>query len=217
MHIYLFRHGQSIENTQPFDGRNNNSPLTELGEAQAAALGEWVGANLTFDKLYCSTMQRTCQTVAPMAQALSMTDDVVYTDALREVGNALSDGSPFPLDDLPRFKANTWGSLHPYDDITEQGGENWMQFRARIGLFINNCVNDAPNNHRDFQVGMVIHGGVIEGVFEHVFQKGPISTVNIQTNNTGITHLEYFPQKSRPAWWVHYHNRVPHLQADQLS
>ncbi|HLA42256.1 MAG TPA: hypothetical protein VJZ27_02405, partial [Aggregatilineales bacterium] len=64
---------------------------------------------------------------------------------------------------------------------------------------------------------VVCHGGVIEGFFEHIFQKGPWSAVVVTTSNTGITHLEYHPREGMPDWWLHYHNWTRHLSLDQLS
>ncbi len=213
MHIYLIRHGQSIENTHSWDGRNYNSPLTLLGEAQADALGRWLAASpIQLDKLYVSGMQRTRQT----AQAIIRHQpDLkwIQDDRLREVGNARPDGTIMPDDELPRYFIEIWGSTQPYKAISESG-ENWMHFRARIGGFLEWVIEESSP---DQAVGVVCHGGVIEGCFEHVFQKGPWSAVLVHTSNTGITYLEYKPLPNRPAWHLHYHNQTRHLDIDQIS
>lgn len=214
MRLYLIRHGQSVENTQAWDGRNSNSPLTDLGQAQAKALGLWVGEHLKLDVLYASPMQRTRQTAAALSEALDIQPS--FDDRLREVGNAYPDGRAFPEDQLPRYFVTVWGSQQPYKAISE-GGENWMQFRARIGDFVEWLLAQRPDEHLNYQVGVVCHGGVIEGVFEHVFQKGPISTVNVQSHNTGVTCLEYYPTEGRPDWWLYYHNQTRHLAMDQIT
>ncbi len=215
MYLYLIRHGQSIENTLAWDGRNENSPLTEVGRAQAQALADWLAPRVSFDKLYVSTMQRTRQTAAPLAQALGCRP--MYTDQLREVGNAYPDGQPFPDEALPLYFQDVWGSTHPYQPVTENG-ENWMQFRARIGAFIEKLVQERSDNQAGYTVGVVCHGGVIEGVFEHIFQKGPISPLVIHTNNTGITLLEYAPTpRNVPDWWLRYHNRTRHLPEEHIT
>src|SRR5688572_12505363 len=126
MHIYLIRHGQSIENTTTWDGKNINSPLTELGLAQAKALAIYMKERperFTLDSLYSSPMQRASQTAHAVAEALNL--EVTFDDRLREVGNAFPDGRPFPDDKLPLYHLGVWGSLHPYQSITENG-ENWM-------------------------------------------------------------------------------------------
>ncbi|NJL94676.1 MAG: histidine phosphatase family protein, partial [Anaerolineae bacterium] len=99
MHLYLIRHGQSVENTQPYDGRNDNSALTDLGQAQAAALATWLAQptqRIKFNRLYSSPMQRAKQTAAAIAGALGM--EVAFDSRLMEVGNCKPDGSPYPLD-----------------------------------------------------------------------------------------------------------------------
>lgn len=214
MHVYLIRHGQSIENTQPFDGRNENSILTDKGQEQAKRLAAWAPENLHLDKIYASPMRRARQTAEALANALALTP--IFDDRLREVGNNYPNGTAFPDDALPRYFADRWGSLNPYDAITEQG-ENWMQFRARIGGFVEWLIDQYEDDHLDMHIGVVCHGGVIEGVFEHVFQKGPWSAVVVTTNNTGITHLEYHPRPNFPDWWVFYHNRVNHLTSDLIT
>jgi len=215
MHLYLIRHGQSEENTRQWDGSNTNSPLTALGQQQAAAVAAWLKDHIPLDVLYASTMQRTRQTVAPIAAALGIVP--IFQDRLREVGNALSDGSAFPDDQLPRYRLEVWGSIDPYEDITENGGENWMQFRARIGGFLAGIIKTLPAEHTDYHVGVVCHGGVIEGFFEHIFHKGPRSIVVVHSSNTGITHIEYLPQHGMPDWWLHYHNQTRHLALEQIS
>lgn len=214
MHLYLFRHGQSVENTRQWDGSNTNSELTDLGHAQAQALAEWLKPRLTFDKLYASTMQRARQTAGYIADALDL--EITFDDRLREVGNSRPDASPFPDDALPTYHLNVWGSVQPYKSITRDG-ENWMQFRARIGGFLESLIEDLPEDHLEINMGVVCHGGVIEGFFEHIFEKGPRSTVIVVTNNTGIVHLQYRPNDETPDWVLHYQNVTNHLDESQIS
>jgi broad specificity phosphatase PhoE len=159
-------------------------------------------------------MQRTRQTASYLEEKLGIT--AVVEDRLREVGNALPDGKVFPDDKLPRYILGVWGSLHPYLPITE-GGENWMHFRARVGGFIEWAIQQIDGNPVECCVGVVCHGGVIEGVFEHVFQKGPVSPVVVHSHNTGVTRLEFNPTEGMPDWKLYYHNRTAHLQDDQIT
>lgn len=215
MHLYIIRHGQSMENRRGWDGSNSNSALTELGQAQAAALGEWFAQHVKLDQIYASPMQRARQTAECLAAAMQM-EAVIFDNRLREVGNSYPDGLPFPDDQLPLYFMDRWGSLHPYKSITEKG-ENWMHFRARVGGFLEWLIDTRPEDHLDYAVAVVCHGGVIEGFFEHVFQKGPWSAVMVNSHNTGVTHLEYHPSVDKPSWWLHYHNSTRHLAMDQIS
>jgi broad specificity phosphatase PhoE len=214
MYFYFMRHGQSEENTREWDGNNLNSPLTDLGHQQAQALAEWAAQHLTIQLIYASPMLRTRQTAEYLAHALKL--PITFDNRLREVGNAYPDGSPFPDDNLPSYVLGRWGSREPYKAITHQG-ENWMQFRARVGGFVETLVAEAGDQHIEQSVAVVCHGGVIDGVFEHVFQKGPLSEVVVHTYNTGITHLEYVPKEGMPDWWLYYHNQTRHLTPDQIT
>ena len=95
-----------------------------------------------------------------------------------------------------------------------------MQFRSRVGAFVETLVPAArrnrmggpieePSNPR--RILIVAHAGVIEAVFEYIFEKGPWSVVAVETHHTGITHIEHRPQPNRPDWWLHYHNLTHHL------
>ena len=214
MHLYLIRHGQSVENTQPWDGKNTNSPLTDLGNEQARRLAAHLKGRITFDHLYVSSMLRTRQTAAYLEDAMSI--EAVVDDRLREVGNAYPDGKAFPNDALPRYILGVWGSLQPYSPVTD-GGENWMHFRARVGSFVEWAIQLLDGDHAEHRTAVVCHGGVIEGVFEHVFQKGPVSPLVVHSYNTGVTHLEFNPMEGMPSWKLYYHNRTNHLNDDQIT
>lgn len=214
MHLYLIRHGQSEENVRGWDGSNTNSVLSPLGEAQIKALAEWLAPRLTFDRLYASPMRRARQTAEAVAATMQV--EPTFDDRLREVGNCYPNGLPFTDDALPTYFLDVWGSVKPYRPITVEG-ENWMQFRARVGGFLEWLLEQMPAEHQDYRVGVCCHGGVIEGFFEHIFQKGPWSTVVVGTHNTGLTHLEYAPSPDLPAWRLHYHNNTRHLSEDMIS
>jgi broad specificity phosphatase PhoE len=214
MHIYLFRHAQSEENARGWDGSNTNSPLTALGQQQAYALADWVAQNLQLNCLYVSTMRRTRQTAQVLIDRLGL--EAQFDDRLREVGNNYPDGRPYPDDALPSLRADIWGSLHPYQALAPNV-ENWMQFRTRVGNFLESLTQPLPPDHEYLQVGVVCHGGVIEGVFEHLFLKGPYTVVAVNTFNTGVTYIEYRPQADLPAWWLHYHNQTRHLPPDLIT
>ena len=122
------------------------------------------------------------------------------------------------------YVPDMWGTLRPYEPVTE-GGESWMQFRSRVGSFIEELV---PARNRfgdpelaeaiaDDRVLVVCHAGVIEAIFEYIFEKGPWSVVAVHTNHTGISHLQYRPMPNFPDWWLLSHNRVGHLTADLVT
>lgn len=207
MYLYLIRHGQSLVNLKEWTGGNQDTPLTDLGRAQAAALARWLPGELPkIDVLYASTMVRAWETAGFLADAYGM--ERTADARLREVGNNRFDHEPWPGDDLPSY-GDYWGSERPYASITpeREGGESLMHFRIRTGAF----VEDMVERHRDQIVVAVCHGGVIELIFDHVFNIGPYRRAEVWCKNTGITCFQYVEHPRRESWRLHYHSRADHL------
>ncbi len=89
-----------------------------------------------------------------------------------------------------------------------EGGETFMHFRTRVGIFI----EDILEQHHDEVVLVVCHGGVVECVFDHVFNVGPWRRCEIWDHNTAITLFEHVQHPGREVWRLHYHNRIDHLR-----
>lgn len=221
MDLYLIRHGQSHINLPDFDRNDWDQVLTPLGEKQAEAVAKWIKDNIDARHLYASTLQRAQQTAEYISAATGL--NIQSEPLIREVGTSIPDGSPLPSEQLLSYDANIWGTLYPYDLVTPNS-ENWMQFRTRVGKFIEQVLRSVSNGPAETPearatqtVLVVCHGGVIEACFEYVFAKGPWSVVAVMTNNTGITHLQYRPTPNRPDWRLYYHNRLDHLTPDLIS
>jgi broad specificity phosphatase PhoE len=209
MQLYLIRHGQSHVNLKDWSQGNKDEGLTVLGQQQAAALGRWLPAVLpTIDALYCSTMLRARETAAHVTAAYGITPE--FDDRLREIGNNRQDHTPWPNDDLPRDFADYWASERPFAPITPtvEGGETFMHFRTRVGLLVEELVQ----RHAQQSVVVVCHGGVIEAVFDHIFNIGPWRRCEIWVHNTAVSHFEYVEHPRRETWRLHFHNRVDHLR-----
>lgn len=211
MHLYLIRHGQSHMNIEEWAKAHGypNVGLTELGVRQAAALGRWLPTALREpDALYCSTMQRARETVAPLAEAYGC--EVIFDDRLREIGSNRSDHAPWDDQSLPSVWADYWFSERPFSPVAPivEGGETMMHFRTRVGIFI----EDIVARHRNQTVVAVCHGGVVEATFDHIFNTGPWRHCEVWDHNTAITHFEYIEHPRREVWRLHFHNRIDHLR-----
>lgn len=220
MHLYLIRHGQSHVNLRDLTVAHYDEPLTDLGREQARRAGEWIRDNIVVTDFVASTVARATQTAEIIGQSIGMTPTL--TDSLREIGTCRADGSPVPAAEFEPFTPELWGTLDPYTPVTATG-ESWMQFRSRVGAFLETLAPTARRSRvgeieRDpRRILLVAHGGVIEAFFEYIFEKGPWSVVAVETHNTGITHLEHRPQPHRPDWWLHYHNLTHHLTDDMRT
>jgi len=158
-------------------------------------------------------MLRARETVAPL---LAVYDRPVhYDDRLREVGNNRLDGQPWPNDNLPREYADYWASERPFSPVTPiiDGGETFMHFRIRVGLFVEMLVERHPQE----VVLAVSHGGVIETIFDHVFNIGPWRRCEVWNKNTGVTYFEYVAHPQRETWRLHFHNHTEHLRMQEQT
>ena len=133
-----------------------------------------------------------------------------YDDRVREIGNNRLDHTPWPSDDLPQDYADYWSSARPFAPIVVnvEGGESYMHFRTRVGAFLEEMV---AKRTRTTPCCVVAHGGVLDAVFDHIFNVGPWRRCEIWNHNTAITHFEYVAHPDRETWRLHYHNRVEHL------
>ncbi len=208
MQLYLIRHGQSYVNLQDWTEGNQDTGLTDLGQRQAAALGTWIVAAIPqVNVLYASTMSRARETAEAVAQAYGC--HIYFDDRLREIGNNRHDHTAWPNDDLPRQYANYWSSEQPFSSVTPyvDSGETWMHFRTRVGVFVEELVT----KHQNEVVIVVCHGGVVEAVFDHIFNIGPWRRCEVWDRNTGLSHFEYVAHPNRETWRLHFHNRQEHL------
>jgi len=76
--IYFIRHGQSESNATPgiVAGINFDAPFTKLGHRQAKLLGErFKNDNISFDKIYSSTLIRAIQTTENIFMDMDTSND----------------------------------------------------------------------------------------------------------------------------------------------
>lgn len=125
MEIVFVRHGQP---EWVKDGLNvENPPLTDLGHAQAAAMGRALSTE-HFDEVFCSPLVRARQTAAPLFEALGRPETIAPW--LEEIGDPAWHGTP-------QEKAQA-----AYEEMTARpvdarwdgldGGESIRDFTARI-------------------------------------------------------------------------------------
>lgn len=155
--LLLIRHGETQaalrgQNFAMVDGQGDPA-LRPEGKAQAIAVGHRLRSR-PIRAIYVTTMQRTHQTAAPLADYLGLTPKVERD--LREVFLGDWDGGEYRFRAAERDPAfvrakdrQEWGEI-PNAETTAQ-----LQARVRAGL---QRIADA---HPDELVAVVVHGGVI--------------------------------------------------------
>ncbi|SLN43702.1 histidine phosphatase family protein [Roseisalinus antarcticus] len=205
--IILVRHGQA--NSAARDEASYDR-LSDLGHAQAAALGDWMrDRGMVFDKVLAGTLNRHRSTAEAMGYG-----DVAIADArLNEMdyfnlGLALaqSQGVPMPApEDFPGHVAKVMEAWHAAEI---RGNESFAEFEARIAAVL----EEASEPGR--KVLCVTSGGVIGMVLRHLLLLDPTRLANVLLPiwNTSIHRVHVRPHGTILAGF----NAIPHLeQADR--
>jgi 2,3-bisphosphoglycerate-dependent phosphoglycerate mutase len=155
--VFLIRHGQSQEyvpgNSFDLVGGHGDPPLSDLGQQQASRVGARL-AKSGIGAIYVSTLRRTAQTAAPLADALGIVPEVEAD--LREVLLGEWEGGLFRemvANQVPiaqrMFAEERWDVI--------PGAERSAEFEARIRAGIRRVAAAHP----DQRVAAFTHGGVI--------------------------------------------------------
>ena len=167
MRLLLIRHAQTVWNATGRVQGQADPPLSDLGRAQCAALGQRL-AGFELDALYSSDLGRARLTADAIAAA---TGAPVQLDAgLREVG--LGEWEGIDRERLARdYPAlfEVWRRAPSWDIVP--GGEGGDEFRRRVVDTVSRLVAGAPDAAT---VALVTHIGVIRMVLSMVAGLEPL-------------------------------------------
>ncbi len=178
MKLVLARHGQTSANVaKRLSTRPPGDPLTDLGQAQAQALGARL-ATMDVTAVYASTAVRAQQTAAPVAAAHGL--DVTVVDDVHElyVGD-LEDRADEPAREKFYEIELAWEAGDP--EARLPGGESATEVFARFRPVIEQITKDASGT-----VVLVSHGGAIRIVAAALAGR---ATLPGYLPNTGIVVL----------------------------
>ena len=167
--LYFLRHGQAQSNAQHFFAGQADVPLTALGEAQAKATAPLL-AQLKFDKVYCSDLQR-----AKCTAALALPSyECEYTAEIREISVGELAFKYFPQC-AEEYGERYWNARRT-GDYSAFGGESRDQLKARADAFLHKvaALEDTPT------VCAVCHGGFIRAAARVVL--GDVNTLAMPDN-----------------------------------
>jgi probable phosphoglycerate mutase len=153
----LLRHGETLWNRAGRLQGWQDSPLSNAGRAQAAALAARL-ADERVDVLIASDLGRTRETAAPIAARLGR--DVVSDAGLRERCYGELEGLTWA--EIERAHPAAYARLVARDaDYVVPGGESAAQFRSRVvGAF-----ERLARAHAGASIAVVTHGGVLGVVY----------------------------------------------------
>jgi probable phosphoglycerate mutase len=199
--ILLIRHGESQEYTPgiPFplmDG-HGDPPLAPNGHEQAKLLADRL-ASAPIDAIYVTTLRRTAQTAAPLAERLGLTPAV--EPDLREVHLGEWEGGEYrqrvaerdPLV-MEAFTQERWDVI--------PGAESPATVSARV----RGAIERIARAHREQLVAVFAHGGVIGEVLAQASGSRPFAFV--ASDNASISRLIVTDER----WFVRAFNDTAHL------
>jgi probable phosphoglycerate mutase len=199
--LLIIRHGESrpAREDRPADTRDGHADpaLDPVGEDQAKRLADRL-ADDPISAIYVTTLRRTAQTAAPLAERLGLVP-VVEPD-LREVYLGEWEGATFrkhtseghPLA-LKMFDEQRWDVI--------PGAEPTAAFRARVSDGITRIAAAHPNQ----KVAVVVHGGVIGMIMSIATGAGTFAFVG--ADNASISQVVVLGDR----WIVRRFNDTAHL------
>lgn len=199
--ILLVRHGQSASyvDGQPFalvDGQGD-PPLSDHGHAQARLVARRLGP-VPIDAIYVTTLQRTRQTIDPLATSIGITP-IVEPD-LREVHLGEWEGGLYRRMAAERHPAfaemnatQDWGAV--------PGAETSEQLRTRV----RRAIERIHVAHGGQRVVVVSHGGAIGAILAEA--TGARSLAFASADNASISQLIIHGDR----WIVRRFNDTNHL------
>jgi probable phosphoglycerate mutase len=153
--IYFTRHGESEANLiHEISNRGFRHPLTEKGRQMAFDLAETL-QGIPFKTIYASPVTRATQTGQILGEILGI--PVEITDALREYDCGIIEGRSDEVAwDTWKW---LWAQWFEHGNLTAkiEGGETFLDVKARFVPLIDNLVNDYHDTDENFI--LVGHGG----------------------------------------------------------
>jgi probable phosphoglycerate mutase len=205
--VVLVRHGASAAAVpgEPFETVEGQSdpPLAPEGERQAQAVAARL-AGEPFAGLFVTTLQRTAQTAAPLAELTGLSPVVV--PELREVGLGEWEGGELRIRAAhrdPKFfevvEAERWDVIpgaEPAEEFADRVRAGFESVVAAVGPGVSAVA--------------VVHGGVIGELARQATQSRPFAFVH--ADNCSITRLVVF---AGGRWLLRSFNDVAHLASSR--
>src|SRR5258708_21640422 len=147
MKLYFVRHGESEANVlREISNRGLKDGLTEKGRQEATALAEKLKA-LPIVQVYSSPLLRARQTAEILSGALGL--DYEITDALREYDCGILEGRSDEEAWTMHHAVSTDWFTHKNWDSRSEGGESFLDIKARFVPFVEGLVQAHHDSNGD--------------------------------------------------------------------
>ena len=200
--VLLIRHGQTSWNIEGRIQGYLDSPLTEVGLAQAEALAARL-ATEALDALHSSDLGRTRQTADPIVAATGLAP--VFDSGLRERNYGDWEGRTF--EEIKRDFPEQYERFVRRDPhATAPAGESAVQFQDRVVA----ALTRLARGHGGRCVAVVTHGGVLGVMYRHAMGLGLDAPRDYSIANASINRLHF----DGSSWRVESWGEVAHLPGE---
>ena len=158
--LLAIRHGETVLNAAKRYQGHGDSPLTETGRNQVAALGRRM-KSINFDTLISSDLGRTRETASIIADFTG--HGVEFDSRLRERNYGVLEGLTVP--EIRKTQSDVYDRFNTDDpDYILPGGESHRQHYERNVAFFEELLTGKWGA----TVAAVAHGGVLDSIFRYV-------------------------------------------------
>jgi probable phosphoglycerate mutase len=198
--LTLIRHGETLWNRERRMQGQTDTVLSDIGRAQAAALGErFAGTALT--ALYSSDLVRAWDTAHAIAQRTG--HDIIAEPKLRERRFGIFEGLTYT--EMSERHPAEWQRFQSRDaDYVIPGGECARGFHVRCLA----CLTEIAERHEGGEVAVVTHGLVLDALYRAAHgmtleTPRPVPLLNASLNEFGYAER---------VWRMRFWGDVAHLE-----
>jgi broad specificity phosphatase PhoE len=208
--IYFIRHGESQSNITPgiAAGKNFDAPMTDRGHQQAQALGcRLATEDVTFDRIYSSTLIRAVQTTEGMLRGMGIT------------GVGFDRVEPIIERQIPAWRGRLASEVHtPEVKLLEAGKGKWFQpadgeserlVERRASNWLEDEITYNPQwlkkkgSHR---IAVVSHGITLRCLIHYITGMDQSFLKRTQIYNTSISRFKF----GKHGWSIETINDASH-------
>jgi len=201
--LLVIRHGETVWNEEKRYQGYGDSPLTETGRNQVAALGRRM-EKIRFDALISSDLGRAQQTASIIADHTG--HSVAIDSRLRERNYGVLEGLTVP--EIKAKYSEVFDQLNSDDpDYIIPEGESHRQHYQRNVEFIEELLTERSGA----TAAIVAHGGVLDSIFRYVARLAldqPRCFITINASLTIITHGSFY---GTARWVIETWGDIGHL------
>ena len=207
--LYLVRHGQASFGAADYD------QLSDLGQRQCHALGEWFGQRgVQFDAVLRGTLRRHAQSLDALAAGHGALPPASEWPGLNEYDSAAVIRAIHPT---PLAAPDSPEVYRAHFRLLRQGLQAWMDGRTApagmpsYGHFVQgiNAVLDHVRSQHEGKVLIVSSGGPIATAVGQVLGTSAetIIELNLRIRNSAVTEFNFTPKRHM----LQSFNHLPHL------